>query len=322
VTESPGRGLHGAQHGDLSVANEPELCYFNEIRHTEMRRCAYQMQCTGRGGSGMRISRHNHQLTNVPQRETPNRGGIIEPWYLVFHFTAGESFQSAVDWFCNPESQASAHLVIGRDGRISQLAPFNVRTWHAGRSHWEGVSGLNQCSIGIEMVNAGRLSKVGNRFVSWFNVEYPEHEVVKAEHKFEKSVSYWHSYTEVQMERAAELAELLVNTYNLRGVVGHDDIAPGRKYDPGPAFPMERIRARIFSTQEHPEKTLDNAGASSDGTEAATWEQDMTSSPLMMGMQLSIPEAADRKQSAGTGKRERGNLMDWIRAGRRVFGRQ
>lgn len=270
----------------------------------------------------MRINIHNHQLTNVSQRETPNRGGIIEPRYLVYHFTAGENIQSAVDWFCNPESKASAHLVIGRDGRIYQLAPFNVRTWHAGRSNWEGVSGLNQCSIGIEMVNAGRLSKSGDSYISWFNVEYPKNEVVEARHKSEDTVSYWHAYTEVQIECAMELAEMLVNTYNLRGIVGHDDIAPGRKSDPGPAFPLENIRSRVLNRYEPREIIHANAFTSMSDQDATIWEDELASSPLLMGMKLSIPEAVDGKSGAGDGKRERGNIMDWIRAGRRVFGRQ
>lgn len=270
----------------------------------------------------MRINRHNHQLTNVPQRETPNRGGIIEPCYLVFHFTAGESIQSAVDWFCNPESKASAHLVIGRDGRIIQLAPFNVRTWHAGRSHWEGVSGLNQCSLGIEMVNAGRLAKAGDRYISWFNVEYPENEVVEAEHKFENAVSYWHAYTEAQLECAMELADMLVNTYNLRGIVGHDDIAPGRKSDPGPAFPMEKIRDRVFNRHKPKAIPMEDAFKSAGNGDAVTPDDEPASSPLNIGMTFSIPEAVDRNSGAGEGKRERGNLLDWLRAGRRVFGRQ
>ncbi len=270
----------------------------------------------------MRINRHNHQLTNVPQRDTPNRGGIIEPWYLVFHFTAGESIRSAVDWFCNPDSKASAHLVIDRDGSVIQLAPFNVRTWHAGRSHWEGVSGLNQCSIGIEMVNAGRLSKSGNRYLSWFNAEYPEEEIVELEHKFENIHSYWHAYTEAQLERATELAGILVNAYNLRGVVGHDDIAPGRKSDPGPAFPLERIRAGVFSRSGSKAMPREKATGSIHNDDTATWEDEFASSSLLAGMKLSIPEAGERRRGAGDGKRERVNLMDWLRAGKRVFGRQ
>ncbi len=87
--------------------------------------------------------------------ETPNKGGDLSPRYLVFHYTAGRSATSSINWLTNPESKASAHLVLARDGTITQLAPFNIKTWHAGLSHWDGLSGLNSSSIGIEMDNAG-----------------------------------------------------------------------------------------------------------------------------------------------------------------------
>jgi N-acetylmuramoyl-L-alanine amidase len=70
----------------------------------------------------------NHRLVDGDQRETPNCGGIIEPKYLVFHFTAGSSAEGSVEWLCNPDATASAHIVVGRDGKITQLAPFNVKT--------------------------------------------------------------------------------------------------------------------------------------------------------------------------------------------------
>ncbi|MFC1492026.1 N-acetylmuramoyl-L-alanine amidase, partial [Nitrospinota bacterium] len=80
---------------------------------------------------------HNHFLEgkSVDRTETPNRGGEITPRLLIFHFTAGKSAESAIRWLCDPEARASAHLVIGREGRITQLAPFNIKTWHAGKSH-------------------------------------------------------------------------------------------------------------------------------------------------------------------------------------------
>jgi N-acetylmuramoyl-L-alanine amidase len=123
--------------------------------------------------------------------ETPNKGGFLEPRYLVLHFTAGRSAKQSIDWLCSPQAQASAHLVVGRDGAITQLAPFNVKTWHAGVSHWEGLSGLNSHSIGIEMDNAGRLTKVGTTYRAWFQAEYPKEEVIRAKHKHEQDFSFW-----------------------------------------------------------------------------------------------------------------------------------
>lgn len=189
----------------------------------------------------------DHRLSGprVAQRPTPNRGGSITPRYLVFHYTAGRSAQSAINWLTNPEAKASAHLVIARDGKVTQLAPFNVKTWHAGRSRWDGLSGLNSHSIGIEMDNAGPLSKVGNGYRAWFGKTYPESQVIHATHKLEQEPRWWHAYTEAQITVAWELAHLLFRQYDLKEVVGHEDIAPARKRDPGPAFPLDNIRAAV-----------------------------------------------------------------------------
>jgi N-acetylmuramoyl-L-alanine amidase len=163
------------------------------------------------------------------------------------HYTAGRSLESSVAGLTTrkPSGNASAHLVLGRDGRIVQLLPFNVVAWHAGISHWAGVSGLNAHSIGIEMDNAGALTESGGRYFSWFEAEYPAEQVLLAAHRHGGPVRPWHRYTGAQIERALELAELLVAHYRLEEVLGHEDIAPGRKTDPGPAFPLEALRAQV-----------------------------------------------------------------------------
>ena len=191
------------------------------------------------------LSIKNHRLVGdgVSFRATPNHSGALKARYLVFHYTAGRSAESSVESLCTrkPQGNASAHLVLARDGRIVQLVPFNIVAWHAGVSQWNGVVGLNQASIGIEMDNAGAMSRVGDKFVAWFGKEYAASEVMLAEHKHGGGVRPWHAYTQVQIERALELAQLLVNHYSLEGVLGHEDIAQGRKQDPGPAFPLASI---------------------------------------------------------------------------------
>ena len=191
------------------------------------------------------LSIKNHRLVGdgVSFRETPNCGGELKARYLVFHYTAGRSADSSVESLCTrkPQGNASAHLVLSRDGRIVQLAPFNVVTWHAGVSQWNGLVGLNRVSIGIELDNAGALSRLGDKFVAWFGKEYGSCDVMLAEHKHGGGMRPWHAYTEVQIERALELAKLLVNHYGLEDVLGHEDIARGRKQDPGPAFPLASI---------------------------------------------------------------------------------
>ncbi len=236
----------------------------------------------------------NHRLQGVTYLETPNKGGPIEPKYLVFHFTAGKNAQASIDWLCNPQAQASAHLVVGRDGSITQLAPFNVKTWHAGESHWEGLTGLNSYSIGIEMDNAGKLTKVGTTYRAWFQAEYPEEEVIQAKHKFEQDLSYWHVYTEAQIEKALELASVLVSTYELRDIIGHDDIAPGRKNDPGPAFPLPNIRAKVFGTSDEKDKTYEVIVDSLNIRRGPGIEYEPVSSPLLRGAKVVLLEKRDR----------------------------
>ncbi|HKG06433.1 MAG TPA: N-acetylmuramoyl-L-alanine amidase, partial [Pedobacter sp.] len=178
---------------------------------------------------------------------SPNTGGTYQPQYLVMHYTAATTASSAISWFKSPVAQASAHLVIGRDGAVTQCAPFNVVTWHAGKSQWKGLIGLNKHSIGIELVNAGKLVKAGERFICAVDrkVIDPE-DVIRAKHKNETSENYWQEYTAEQMEVSLEIAALLVKQYSLKDVIGHEDIAPIRKSDPGPAFPMSSFRARAI----------------------------------------------------------------------------
>ena len=192
----------------------------------------------------------NHRLTgpDVSFRATPNVGGAMRPQFVVLHYTAGRTLESSVESLCTkkPQGNASAHIVLGRDGRIVQLAPFNAVTWHAGVSQWNGIDGLNHHAIGIEMDNAGLLHREGERCVSWFGKAYPDNEVVVAEHRHGGGARPWHHFTEVQIERALQLCEVLVAHYGLQDVLGHEDIARGRKVDPGPAFPLAAVRARAL----------------------------------------------------------------------------
>ncbi len=177
---------------------------------------------------------------------TGHHGGPIVPIYLVIHYTAGSSGESSVSHFMQPDAKASAHVVIDRSGKIWQLVPFRISAWHAGISAWAGRQSLNGFSIGIELDNAGRLTRFGSSYQAWFGRTYPESQVVHARHKNEAVDAYWHAYTEAQLLRLLELSRLLVSTYRLIDVVGHDDIAPGRKSDPGPAFAIGSFRAALF----------------------------------------------------------------------------
>jgi N-acetylmuramoyl-L-alanine amidase len=198
----------------------------------------------------------NHMLftdddKQVDYRPTPNKGGKYVPQYLVMHYTAATSFGSSLNWFLNKNAQASAHLLIGRDGAITQFAPFNIVTWHAGKSHWENLKNLNQYSIGIELVNAGRLLKSGDNYICPVdNKKIPADEVITARHKNDSTESYWQQYTQKQLEVAMEVSATLVKFYNLKDLLGHEDIAPVRKSDPGPAFPMKSFRSKAMGRRD------------------------------------------------------------------------
>jgi N-acetylmuramoyl-L-alanine amidase len=188
--------------------------------------------------------------TPVIIKNSPNQGSTIVPKYLVIHYTAGRSAKSSVDWFMNPAANASAHLVIGLDGSVTQVVPFNKKAFHAGVSRWNGLSGLNSHSIGIELDNPGLLRKTGNNWISWFGQQYPDSVVIQATHKHQEMPAGWHMFTELQIEACVNIGQLLINHYQLLDVVGHEDIAPFRKVDPGPAFPMEAYKSKVLGRQD------------------------------------------------------------------------
>lgn len=198
----------------------------------------------------MNLSIANHLLQGLSFKASPNHSGAFAnglPDAIVIHFTAGASAESSVKWLCNPQAKASAHVVVGRDGSITQLVPFNTIAWHAGTSSFGGRTGYNKFSIGIEIDNPGRLRKTeAGTFQAAFGRTYAADQVIKAVHRNEHSESYWLAYTESQIDAVFELCAALCATYKIREILGHEEIAPGRKDDPGPAFPLDRLRQRLL----------------------------------------------------------------------------
>ncbi len=188
-------------------------------------------------------------VNNTPVKfvRSPNFDPALqETLFVILHYTCGPSQEVAVNWLANPASKVSAHLVIGRSGEITQLVPFNAAAWHAGLSNWKGYQSLNRYAIGIELDNAGMMQLTGNRWVSSFGKAYPDNEVMIAAHEQTPNVMYgWHKYTSIQLQTAAEVVAALVQAYGIREILGHADIAPKRKLDPGPAFPMEAFRMQV-----------------------------------------------------------------------------
>jgi N-acetylmuramoyl-L-alanine amidase len=174
--------------------------------------------------------------------ETPNSNfKIITPRFVVIHYTAGPG-SAAAKWIVNPDSKASAHLIIDRDGKVTQLIPFDFVAWHAGVSEWKGISDLNQYSIAIMLENLGWLKKnADGQWVSSFGQTVSQDEVfVPIPENGQKELG-WHTYTDEQISTLIEVLKALFAYYpQLEEVVGHDDIGEG-KQDPGPAFPWERV---------------------------------------------------------------------------------
>jgi len=186
-----------------------------------------------------------HRLKGVPFQPTPNMGGALNPDYVVMHYTATAGSAEAIAALQSKERAASAHVVVDRDGSLTQLVPFDRVAWHAGKSQWAGRSGCNQFTLGIEIVNPGPLRPVSGQYADVYG--RPWHgPVIDAKHKNGAPYTHWAAYPEPQLRVVEELASLLFGTYHLKDVVGHDDIAPGRKIDPGPAFPMESLRGRLL----------------------------------------------------------------------------
>ena len=185
----------------------------------------------------------SHRLTTAPFVPTPNMGGTMTPRLLVIHYTVSYPARAVVAGFARAESKASAHLVLDLDGQFTQMVPFNRQAWHAGKSVWGGVSGCNAFSIGIEVCNPGPVFRNADGWEdvnkrTWLG-QVEHHEPPP---KFPKNWTHWASYTEAQLVSLEMVCRELCHEYGIDEIVNHSDVSPGRKYDAGPAFPMERIR--------------------------------------------------------------------------------
>lgn len=147
----------------------------------------------------------------VIQRPSPNHGGIITPNYIIMHYTASSNAEGAISWMQSPQSKVSAHLHIDRLGNVVQLLPLNICGYHAGKSEWHGIIGLNSHSIGIELQNTGT-----------------------------------QEYTEIQLQQNIDVCKALSLSFCIKEILGHSEISPGRKTDPGKQFPMDKLRTEIF----------------------------------------------------------------------------
>ena len=191
----------------------------------------------------------DHRLEGAPFVEAHAYGkDAITPNIILLHDTAGRLERgSSVGWFKSAECNTSAHVVVERDGSITQMVPFDRRAFHAGKSSYNGRSianSVNSFSIGIEIVNPGALGADGS---AWFKAKFPIDQLKKVKTK-EHGDSHWMPYTADQVSAVTELCKALVDAYpEIHDITTHWFVSPGRKVDPNPLFPVDEVRQAVFA---------------------------------------------------------------------------
>ena len=132
--------------------------------------------------------------------------------FLILHYTGMKTEKAAINRLTDIESRVSAHYLIKQNGEIITLVPDLYTAWHAGKSVWKNYSSLNKDSIGIEIVNPGH------------DINYKK-------------------FSKIQLAALVRLSKFLIKKYriNLKNILGHSDIAPERKKDPGEKFPWKLL---------------------------------------------------------------------------------
>ena len=135
--------------------------------------------------------------------------------YLILHYTAMETYKEALDYMCKKKNKVSAHFLVTKKGEIYYLVDTNHRPWHAGNSYWKGSEDLNSSSIGIEIDNSG-------------------HHIYNEEYNY------------LQIQSLCGLIKKLIKKYEIKqqDILGHSDIAPFRKIDPGEKFPWDQLNKK------------------------------------------------------------------------------
>jgi len=200
-----------------------------------------------------RLSENGEAVEYIP---SPYVGGALPQSVkiAVVHFTYGAGAKSSANWFKDPKNPgSSAHVVIDRDGTVIQCVPFSTIAWHAGKSRLRDLVGLNQYSIGIELANWGYLARSGEGWASYSGAKIAK-PFIGAHKNGNPDKGHlpigWETYPAAQFQSTVELVRALAAAYGVEEVVGHDDISPGRKWDPGPAFDMARFRNQVFGDRK------------------------------------------------------------------------
>ena len=199
----------------------------------------------------MHFEVRNHRLfidgRPVPFVPSPHVGGRIEPTGVLYHYTADRlDPYDSVRWFQDSKSKVSAHFIVGRDGTIVQMVDLDRAAWHAGESSWQGRSGCNGFMHGIEVDNPGRLTVRGDKAYAWFGEAFPLDDCVRTDAGSRFGTGAWLPYTAAQLAAVEGITRALAAAYpGITSGAGHCDVSPGRKEDPGPLFPLDRMLRAI-----------------------------------------------------------------------------
>ena len=163
-------------------------------------------------------------IIDAPSPNHDERAGPVS--MIVLHYTGMPSFEEALARLRDPAAKVSSHYLVAEDGTVLRLVDEDRRAWHAGRSHWRRVTDINSASVGIEIVNPG--------------------------HEFG-----YRPFTDEQIGALIPLVAQIKERHGVtRGnIVGHSDIAPTRKRDPGELFPWSRL-ARLRLALPRPTRNL------------------------------------------------------------------
>ena len=148
--------------------------------------------------------------------------------FIIIHYTGMQNELSALNRLCDIKTKVSAHYFIKKNGSVLNLVPPIYEAWHAGKSSWKGLKSLNKYSIGIEIQNSGH------------------------DNKYEK-------FSQKQIISTKKLLRYLINKYkvNLKNILGHSDISPDRKKDPGEKFPWKDLaKSKLSRWHNLDEKNL------------------------------------------------------------------
>ncbi|MDO5631116.1 MAG: N-acetylmuramoyl-L-alanine amidase [Paracoccus sp. (in: a-proteobacteria)] len=199
----------------------------------------------------------NHKLTGVEYQQARWIGPEITPEIVILHDTASSIKKGAAAGYLrdNP-AKVSVHFVIEIDGTIIQQVPVNRRANHAGASSFHGRSGCNDFSIGIELVNPGKMSAVAPGVGrTWFGAAIHKDPVqgieIREAATEQHGTGVWMDYPIKQITALCQLLAVLFSDIpTLRDITTHWYVSPGRKIDTNPLLPLEEVRAHILGCDD------------------------------------------------------------------------